>query len=94
MAEAPKTLTISGLLGELVKTGGTAVKVIDSLASGLNKVVEGVANLGKAAKLIGVSAKALEELRLAAALAGVEQDSLDTALKTFVENITKAASSS
>ena len=47
--------------------------------------------IGETASKIGVGVEALQELRFAASLAGVEQQTLDMALQRFVRRVAEAA---
>jgi hypothetical protein len=75
--------TLGGALAGVTTVGGLAALVDRSISA--------ADAIGKTASKIGVGVEALQELRYAASLAGVEQQTLDMALQRFVRRIAEAA---
>jgi hypothetical protein len=75
--------TLGGALAGVATVGGLAALVDRSLSA--------ADAIGETASKIGVGAEALQELRYAASLAGVEQQTLDMALQRFVHRVAEAA---
>jgi hypothetical protein len=75
--------TLGGALAGVVTVGGLAALVDRSLSA--------ADAIGETASKIGIGVEALQELRFAASLAGVEQQTLDMALQRFVRRVAEAA---
>jgi hypothetical protein len=75
--------TLGGALAGVATVGGLAALVDRSLSA--------ADVIGETASKIGIGVEALQELRFAASLAGVEQQTLDMALQRFVRRVAEAA---
>jgi hypothetical protein len=75
--------TLGGALACVATVGGLAALVDRSLSA--------ADAIGETASKIGMGVEALQELRYAASLAGVEQQTLDMALQRFVRRVAEAA---
>jgi hypothetical protein len=75
--------TLGGALAGVATVGGLAALVDRSLSA--------ADAIGETASKIGVGVAALQELRFAASLAGVEQQTLDMALQRFARRVAEAA---
>jgi lambda family phage tail tape measure protein len=75
--------TLGGALIGVTTVGGLAALVDRSLSA--------ADAIGETASKIGIGVDALQELRFAASLAGVEQQTLDMALQRFVRRVAEAA---
>jgi lambda family phage tail tape measure protein len=75
--------TLGGALAGVATVGGLAALVDRSISA--------ADAIGETASKIGVGVEALQELRYAASLAGVEQQTLDMALQRFVRRVAEAA---
>jgi hypothetical protein len=87
-----------GCQAELLRTGirtlGGAiagVATVGGLASLVDRSISAPDAIGETASKIGIGVEALQELRYAASLAGVEQQTLDMALQRFVRRVAEAA---
>jgi hypothetical protein len=87
-----------GRQAELLRTGirtlGGAlagVATVGGLAALVDRSISAADAIGETASKIGVGVEALQELRYAASLAGVEQQTLDMALQRFVRRVAEAA---
>jgi hypothetical protein len=87
-----------GRQGELLRTGirtlGGAlagVATVGALAALVDRSISAADAIGETVSKIGVGVQALQELRFAASLAGVEQQTLDIALQRFVRRVAEAA---
>jgi lambda family phage tail tape measure protein len=87
-----------GRQAELLRTGirtlGGAlagVATIGGLAALVDRSISAADAIGETASKVGVGVEALQELRYAASLAGVEQQTLDMALQRFVRRVAEAA---
>jgi lambda family phage tail tape measure protein len=87
-----------GRQAELLRTGirtlGGAlagVATVSGLATLVDRSISAADAIGETASKIGVGVEALQELRYAASLAGVEQQTLDMALQRFVRRVAEAA---
>jgi hypothetical protein len=87
-----------GRQAELLRTGirtlGGAlagVATVGDLAALVDRSLSAADAIGETASKIGVGVEALQELRYAASLAGVEQQTLDMALQRFVRRVAEAA---
>ncbi|MDD9922334.1 MAG: hypothetical protein OXQ92_08680 [Boseongicola sp.] len=75
--------TLGGALAGVAAAGG--------LATLINRSISAADVIGKTADKIGVGVEALQELRYAAQLAGVEQRTMDMALQRFTRRVAEAA---
>jgi hypothetical protein len=87
-----------GRQAELLRTGirtlGGAlagVATVGGLAALVDRSISAADAIGETASKIGIGVEALQELRYAASLAGVEQQTLDMALQRFVRRVAEAA---
>ena len=87
-----------GRQAELLRTGirtlGGAhigAATVGGLGALIDRSISAADAIGETASKIGVGAEALQELRHAASLAGVEQQTLDMALQRFVRRVAEAA---
>jgi hypothetical protein len=87
-----------GRQAELLRTGirtlGGAlagVATVGGLAALVDRSISAADAIGETASKIGVGVEALQELRYAASLAGIEQQMLDMALQRFVRRVAEAA---
>jgi lambda family phage tail tape measure protein len=87
-----------GRQAELLRTGirtlGGAlagVATVGGLAALVDRSISAADAIGETASKIGVGVEALQELRYAASLAGVQQQTLDMALQRFVRRVAEAA---
>jgi lambda family phage tail tape measure protein len=87
-----------GRQAELLRTGirtlGGAlagVATVGGLATLVDRSISAADAIGETASKIGVGVEALQELRYAASLAGVQQQTLDMALQRFVRRAAEAA---
>jgi lambda family phage tail tape measure protein len=87
-----------GRQAELLRTGirtlGGAlagVATVGGLAALVDRSISAADAIGETASKIGIGVEALQELRFAASLAGVEQRTLDMALQRFVRRVAEAA---
>jgi hypothetical protein len=87
-----------GRQAELLRTGlrilGSAlagVATVGGLAALVDRSISAADAIGETASKIGVGVEALQQLRFAASLAGVEQQTLDMALQRFVRRVAEAA---
>ena len=90
-ASAPRVEKGLGGEAELLRTGirtlGGAlagVATVGGLAALVDRSLSAADAIGETASKIGIGVEALQELRFAASLAGVEQQTLDMALQRFV----------
>lgn len=67
------------------------VAVVGGLATLIDRSISAADVIGKTADKIGVGVEALQELRYAAQLAGVEQRTMDMALQRFTRRVAEAA---
>lgn len=75
--------SLGGALAGVAAAGG--------LATLINRSISAADVIGKTADKIGVGVEALQELRYAAQLAGVEQRTMDMALQRFTRRVAEAA---
>jgi lambda family phage tail tape measure protein len=75
--------TLGGALAGIATVGGLAALVDRSISA--------ADAIGETASKIGIGVEALQELRFAASLAGVEQQTLDMSLQRFVRRVAEAA---
>jgi len=68
---------------------GTAF-AFDSIVSGVNNVVNSIDNLNHTADKLGIATQALEQLRYAADLSGINNDEFDNSLQRMVRRIAEA----
>jgi hypothetical protein len=87
-----------GRQAELLRTGirtlGGAlagVATVGGLAALVDRSISAADAIGETASKIGVGVEALQELRYATSLAGVQQQTLDMALQRFVRRVAEAA---
>jgi hypothetical protein len=87
-----------GRQAELLRTGirtlGGAlagVATVGGLAALVDRSISAADAIGETASKIGIGVEALQELRYAASLAGVQQQTLDMALQRFVRRVAEAA---
>ena len=88
LAERASTLRsgvrlLGGALAGIATVGG--------LSALINRSLEAADAIGKTADKLGIGVEALQELRYAASLAGVEQNTLDMALQRFTRRVGEAA---
>src|SRR5919108_452380 len=82
------------LLRTAIRTLGGAlagVATVGGLVALVDRSISAADAIGETASKIGVGVEALQELRFAASLAGVEQQTLDMALQRFVRRVAEAA---
>ena len=67
------------------------IATVGGLSALINRSLEAADAIGKTADKLGIGIEALQELRYAASLAGVEQNTLDMALQRFTRRVGEAA---
>jgi len=87
-----------GRQAELLRTGmrtlggaRAGAATVGGLAALVDRSLSAADAIGETASKIGIGVEALQELRFAASLAGVEQQTLDMALQRFVRRVAEAA---